>query len=137
MISDTAKRFVNLQDVLGMMSKYGCLFLCIIGIAEEYNKAPVDLIGAYRDFRLRNWIDDEFTCNDSLAMLHYLTGVKWERKVVTTLPSVIADNEYTIETWVNDNKTHFRRRFVDTVKDSQTVRMGILTGYYIYIAGGK
>ncbi len=58
----------------------------------------------------------------------------FKRIETPTLPSVINDNQFTIEKWFNPRTkfTHFKRRFVDTLQSSVTVKEGKVIEYYIY-----
>ena len=77
---------------------------------------------------------EEFFVKDSAAVLSHLTGAKWERKLSEKLPDIVPENTYTVERWYNPKTryTHFRRRWGDTLVDSNTVRNGKLTQYYLF-----
>ena len=77
------------------------------------------------------------TVEGQCMFLRDLTGDVWERQEMKSLPAVVPDNMYTVEKWVNPRTgfTHFRRRFMDTVKNSVTVKEGSLICYYGYIHG--
>ena len=118
---------------------YSCLFLCLCSIAEEYNESHhsryrVDILADYLACRSKGYIGDEFFVKDSTAVLEYLTGQKWKREIVEKLPEPVSDNVYTVERWYNQKTryTHFRRQWGDTLVDSNTVRNGELTNYYLF-----
>lgn len=127
------------KDELSKMGDYGCLFLCLCSIAEEYNESThsrfrVDIIADYLACRENGWIDDEFYVLDGTAVLKHLTGAEWTRSVVKSLPENIAGGTYTVERWHNPSTgfTHFRRRWGDTLAFSNTVLNGHLEAYYCY-----
>ena len=108
-------------------------------IADEYRADHglpyIDLIWAIRTCRSRGLIDDEFYVkDDGTRVLKLLTdGQKWSRKDVAKLGKV-GDNDYTEAEWFNPRTgfTHFRRRYVDTLRDSVTVKEGYVKQYRIY-----
>lgn len=116
---------------LSHMGDWACLFMSLCSIAEEQSDREMDIVTAYIKCLEAKYVDNEWTCLDQCAILQLLTGKKWTRRTVASL-GVVADNEYTVEKWVRGKNTHFRRRYVDTVKDSKTVKYGKLDCYYIY-----
>lgn len=133
-LSRIKSRYAGIQSKLEGMDKTGCLFLCICTIIEEVTGLPCDIIGILQESMAKGWLDKDFTVKNSPAILHEYTGKKFRRVEVSTLPSVIKDNEFSIEHWVNPNtgKEHFKRRFVDTLTSSVTVKEGYIKEYYIY-----
>lgn len=122
------------------MNRYGCLFLSLLSIAEERTGKKVDLIDAYHDSLKRGWIDGDMWCKDQCAILQHLTGEKWTREVVEPekLPNPVPKDSFTVEKYVKKNGcTHFRRRYLDTIRNCNTVREGRLTAYYVYTAGRR
>ena len=73
------------------------------------------------------------TVEGQCAYLRDLTGKNWRREVLKELPNPAPDAMYTVEKWKRDERTHFRRRFMDTLTNSQTVALGKLVEYYCYI----
>ena len=129
-----ATRYNGIQDDLKNIHEYGCHFLTLCSIAEEYNNSPVDLIFAIQTARHNHVIDDEFTVLDNCKLLSLLTGVTWRQRTVKELPPVIGDNEYT-EVVYHNKRTgykHYRRRSVDTLRNSVTVKEGYILEYRIY-----
>lgn len=63
-----------------------------------------------------------------------LTGKLWTREVVQQLPSPLPKNVFVVEKWKNaaTGKQHFRRDFVDSLRNSLTVKEGKLIEYYLY-----
>lgn len=112
----------------------GCLFLSLLSIAEEYSKETFDCLRVLEYARKMGYITDnnDLTIIGQTSLLKDLTGKTWERVVMSKLPATVPDAMYTIEKWVNGKKTHFRRRFVDTLSNSITVRDGKLVEYYTY-----
>lgn len=127
-------RYSGIQDVMKMVGSDGCHFLTLCSIAEEYLNKPIDLIGLIRHCQSKRWITNDFWVkNDGTPILNYLTNKKWTRKEVDKLP-VIRDNDYTEAIYYNPNTGfhHYRRRGIDTLSYSITVRDGYIEKYYIY-----
>ena len=133
-LSKIKSRYTGIQTKLKDISNYGCLFLSLCTIIEEVTEKEADIIGIIQESMAKKWLADDFTVNDSLAILSSFTGRNWKREIVNKLPDVIKDNEFTVEKWRNPKTggNHFRRRFVDTLINSQTVKIGKLECYYIY-----
>ena len=133
------ERYQNLQTEALALHKDGCHFLTLCSIADEYRHthglAYVDLIWAIRICQGENLIDDEFYVNDDgCRVLSLLTdGKKWSRKDVVSLPT-IGYNDYTEAVYYNERTKfkHFRRRYLDTLRDSVTVKEGKIIQYRIY-----
>lgn len=127
------QRYEGIQTLLNKCGNEGCLFLCLLSIAEEVIENKIDLIDAIHLCLDKGWIDETFYVNDSLAILRHLTGKSWMR---TTTPSLlrIGAKDYSIVIYHNNKTglTHYRRRPYDTLKTSVTVRDGSVQGYYIY-----
>jgi len=115
----------------------GCLFLSLCSIAEQVANMHIDILSAIQYAKAEGWIDanNDMTKASQCALLGFLTGKKWHREELTALPNPVPDEMYTVEKWLNPKNgfTHFRRRFVDTVADSVTVKMGKLVSYYGYV----
>ena len=133
------ERYEGLQTLFSAAYESSCHFLTLCSIADEYRTDHglpyIDLIWAIRTCRSRGLIDDEFCVkDDGCGILKLLTdGKKWSRKDVEVLGKV-GDNDYTEAEWFNPrtNFTHFRRRYVDTLRDSITVREGYIKKYRVY-----
>lgn len=128
------QRYDGIQTKMKQISDYGCLFLSLCSIIEEVTGKPADIIGFIQKCLSEKWIKDDYTVNDSIAILNFFTEKKWKRIEVKELPIVINDNEFTVEKWYNPatKGNHFKRRFVDTVTNSNTCRIGGIECYYIY-----
>ena len=128
------QRYDGIQTKMKQISDYGCLFLSLCSIIEEVTGNPADIIGFIQKCFSEKWIKEDYTVNDSIAILNHFTVKKWKRFEVKTLPIVINDNEFTVEKWYNPatKGNHFKRRFVDTVTNSNTCRIGWIECYYIY-----
>lgn len=133
-ISQLKSRYAGIQTKLKNIDTDGCLFLCLCTIIEEITGKPADIIGIIQESKAKGWLGDDFNVKDSLELLKAYTGKSWNRKECKTLPAVIKDNEFSIEVWKKKNSTakHFKRRFVDTLINSQTVKLGSISEYYIY-----
>lgn len=127
-------RYSGIQDLFRNIDTDGCLFLCLCTIIEEVTGKPADIVAMIQISRKNKWITPDFHINDSLQILNYFTGLTFKRREVGNLPSVIHENEFSIEKWYNPRtkKEHFKRRFVDTLLGSITVQEGKVAGYYIY-----
>jgi hypothetical protein len=133
-LTQIKERYTGIQTKLKTIDTDGCLFLCLCSIIEEVTNAPADIIGIIQLSKKRGWLSDEFTVNDSLELLRAFTGKIWKRTEPKKLPEIIKDNEFSIEVWQKPNSKakHFKRRFTDTLINSQTVKIGSITEYYIY-----
>lgn len=131
------ERYTGIQTILQNCGNNGCLFLSICSIAEEQKGTRVDLIECIKTCLARGWITEQFYVKDSLAILNYLTNKMWFRGECRELPSVIKGDQYVVAIYYNKRTgfTHFRRRAYDTLKDSVTVKEGVIIGYYIYSYG--
>lgn len=134
------KRYQGLQDIIGkMMWTDCCLFLVLLEIADEQD-AQYNLFDVIREARKKEWLSEDFTVRESTRILNLLTGKEYTREVCSPAEfsklGKIPDDWFSVERWqrVKDDKviTHFRRRFCDTLDDSQTVKYGVLTHYYVY-----
>lgn len=142
-LAEINKRYVGIQDVIGkMMWSDCCLFLCLLTIADEQD-AKYNLIDVISESRAKEWLAEDFTVRESTRILHLLTGKEYVRDVYSPeefqkiLDAGMSDDWFSIEKWkrVKDNNevvTHFRRRFCDTLLNSQTVKYGKLVEYYVY-----
>lgn len=131
--SAIVRRYQGVQTFL----TEGCLFLSLCSIAEQVANMHIDILSALQYAKSEGWIDknNNMTEASQCALLGFLTGRTWHRDELTTLPNPVPDEMYTVEKWVNaDNgRTHFRRRFMDTIENSVTVARGKLSCYYGYV----
>lgn len=132
-ISQIKSRYKGIQSKLKDIGNDGCLFLCLCMIIEEATGKPADIFSIIQESMLKNWLAKDYTCNNSIAILNNFTGKKFKRVISVTLPE-ITDNQFSIEKWYNPRTgyTHFKRRFVDTLESSVTVKEGYIKEYYIY-----
>lgn len=138
------KRYEGIQTLMKNFSDSSCNLLSLCTVIEEVSGQPADLIGIVqwgRNTKISkdsktNIIDDDWTVNDNLAVLSKFSGKKkWKRTEVSELPKKIKDNQFTFEIWKKkptDLAMHVKRRFVDTLINSQTVKTGKIVKYYIY-----
>lgn len=133
-LSKIKSRYSGVQTRLKNISDYGCLFLALCTIIEEVTGKEADIIGIIQLSRQKGWLSADYTVEDSIAILNEYTGKSFKREIFETLPDTIKDNEFTIEKWFNPRTgyTHFKRRFVDTLLSSVTVKEGRIKEYYIY-----
>jgi hypothetical protein len=127
-------RYNGIQDSLKFCGEFGCHFLTLLTIIEEDIGQEVDLIDAIRVSQSKGWFTSDFEGIDALAFLKHYTNKTWYRKPVKSLPAKIKDNEYTEVKYYNPKTkyTHFRRRGIDPLVNSVTVRDGYILEYYIY-----
>ena len=127
-----AKRYKGIQTFF----TEGCLFFSLLSIAEQFTDRTFDCIEVLGYCKKMGYIDDsnDLTVVGQENLLRDLTGKQWTRVVMKQLPIIVPEEMYTIEKWVNaqTGKTHFKRRFVDTLENSLTVRNGVLSDYYTY-----
>lgn len=129
------ERYSGIQTVMGMCNKYGCHFFVLLTIIEEVTKKNVDLIEAIRISMSKGWMKSDFEVRDGIAILNYFTGKKWTRSErLTKLPAIIKPNQFTEANYYNPRTKleHFRRRNLDTLTSSVTVKEGSIRYYYIY-----
>jgi hypothetical protein len=133
-LNEIKKRYAGVQNYIENIGSGGCLFLALCTIIEEVTGKPADLVGIVQKSLAKDWLQSDFEVKDSLSILDEFTGKRWKRTVVSKLPTQIKDNEFTIEKWFNPRTefTHFKRRFVDTLISSVTVKEGYIKEYYIY-----
>ena len=140
-LSQIKSRYAGIQTKLKNIGSDGCLFLSLCTIIEEVTNREADIIGIVQLSRAKGWLSEDYTVEDSIAILNEFTGKSVKREIFETLPAVIKDNEFTIEKWYNERindkgetvkYTHFKRRFVDTLLSSTTVKEGKIKEYYIY-----
>lgn len=139
-LEDIKARYAGIQDIIGkMMWSDCCLFLCLLEIADELD-AKYNLLDVIHESRQKEWLSEDFTVRESTRILNLLTGKEYTRDVYSpeefqkVLDAVMPDDWFSIEKWYNGKTgfTHFRRRFCDTLRDSQTVKHGKLVEYYVY-----
>lgn len=128
------RNFEDAQHIYLEMGKSGCLFLCLLFIAEMYTGGSFSPVSVAKKAILNGWMKTDFYINDALAILKYLTGVSWVRSIKT--PGKVDFKEITyniIEQWEKeDGITHFTPALCDILEDSQTVKHGKLTQFYIF-----
>ena len=142
-LTQIKNRYNGIQTLMKNFSDSSCNLLSLCTIIEELTGKPVDLIGIVQWGRNtivkgtdKPVIEDDWTVNDNFAVLSKFSGKKkWKRTEVDKLPKKIKDNQFTFEIWKKkptDAAMHIKRRFVDTLINSQTVKNGTIVKYYIY-----
>jgi hypothetical protein len=126
------RRYAGVQTFF----KDACLFLSLSSIAEQVADTKVDILGTYAYCKQQGYINsnDDMTVEGQCRYLRDLTGKLWTREVVQQLPSPLPKNVFVVEKWKNaaTGKQHFRRDFVDSLRNSLTVKEGKLIEYYLY-----
>lgn len=121
-------RYDGIQNYI-MRAGESCFFLCLLSVAEEERerkglKYPrIDFLDTVRACMSEGWIGSDYFVKDDIAILRYLTGEDVKKEVVQDV-GFVKRNQYTIEKWVWDDKTHFKRRGFDVYSDSMTVKYG-------------
>lgn len=115
-----------------------CHFLVLCTIIHECTGHSVNVFRLITHCVLKGWITESFYVNDALAILEYATGRSWSVRYVGILPSVVQANEFTEEQWFNPRTgfEHFKRRYLDTLLYSTTIKEGYIKQYRIYTMGG-
>ena len=132
-IDKIKERWNGMQTVLKALDwSQSCLFDVLCTIIEEITEKPADLIAIIRDALDNGLMTSDFYIKDSIAILMRNTGHKFTRDVVKKLPDKIEDNWFTVEVHEWNGGNHFRRRFCDTLLNSNTVKKGHIKEYYIY-----
>lgn len=142
-LTQIKNRYNGIQTLMKNFSDSSCNLLSLCTIIEELTGKPADLIGIVQWGRNalvkgtdKTVIEEDWTVNDNFAVLSKFSGKKkWKRTEVDKLPKKIKDNQFTFEIWKKkptDAAMHIKRRFVDTLINSQTVKNGTIVKYYIY-----
>ena len=142
-LTQIKNRYNGIQTLMKNFSDSSCNLLSLCTIIEELTGKPADLIGIVQWGRNtlvkgtdKPVVEEDWTVNDNFAVLSKFSGKKkWKRTEVDKLPKKIKDNQFTFEIWKKkptDAAMHIKRRFVDTLINSQTVKNGTIVKYYIY-----
>lgn len=111
-LNQIKERYSGVQDLFKGLDTDGCLLLSLCTIIEEVTGKSADLVDIVHTSRLSGWLSNDYTVENSLAILNHFTGKEFKRKEIEKLPEKINDNDYTVEKWYNKatGYTHFRRR---------------------------
>ena len=105
-------------------------------VIEQITDTKVDILDAIKYCKKMGYIDSngDMSIGGQCQYLRDLTGKNWTRDVKKELPAVVPDEMYTVEKWENARTgyPHFKRRFMDTLVNSVTVKEGIRVAYYCY-----
>ena len=128
------ERYKGIQTMLKHIGTDGCYFLSLCTIIEEVNNDNADILDIVRASLDNNWMDSEYYIKDPCAILRHFTKRDFKVRKMTELPTVVKDSEFTVEEWYNERTglTHFKRRFVDTLKNSVTVKEGYIRDYVFF-----
>jgi hypothetical protein len=131
-------RFDNIQRYLARIDEYGCFFLSLCSVAEDYLKKKVDLVDAVRFAVEQGVITPDYTVKDDVKLLSHLTGKRVSKRTADRC-GVLKANEFSIEKWYNPRTgyNHFKRRYFDVYHDGVTVKEGYIMCFYIYEIGGR
>lgn len=132
-------RYEGFQTLMGNYNKDGCHFTVLLTIIEEkmqelFPEYKVDFIEAVRLCMSKGWLKEDFYVTDAIKILNFFTGYKWSRRKEEKLPLKLKNNEWTECNYYNPQtkREHFRRRTIDSLMDSVTVKNGYIKYYYIY-----
>lgn len=131
-------KYENIQTELCNFIPVACFFLSLLSVAEDFQadngKTPsTDFIDAFRTARKNGWLGIDNMMYNDVKLLEYLTGAKVTKRIVKPEQELtVANNEYTITKYKKGFNTHFRRRYFDVYKNSQTVSKGKLDSIYVY-----
>lgn len=130
-------RYEGIQTLLKSCGNEGCLFLCLLSIAEEDIGKSIDLIQIIHTCLSKGWIRQDFYVNDSLSILSYLTNKKWTKEIVDACNA--PTGQYVITVYYNERTkyTHFRRPLYDTLDHSVTVKEGYIRQFYVFHCKGE
>ena len=111
--------------------KDACYFMCLCTIADELD-SKYDFIDAINMCIDRGWMRGDGYIVDALSVLWQLTGRQFKLEKLDCVPDKVKESQFTVLKYRRGDITHFRRRFVDTVVNSQTVKYGKLEKVYLF-----
>lgn len=127
-------RFEHIQSKLWDFVHGGCLFFSILAAYEDKTKTETDFIDIFVKSVSKRWVSLDGNVNNSLAILEYIDGKKWARKIVGDLLEIPKGKDgFIIEKWESrEGGTHFKPQGYDVFLNSRTVCTGQLLCYYFY-----
>ena len=113
------------------MADYGCYFLSICESIEFKYLKEIDVVRAAEDCMDNGWLGEDFYVKDATKIASFLSGKKYSCRASDKYEEV---NGFVVQEWYNKKTgfTHFRLVDWDSVKNSITVKHGILKGYRIF-----
>ena len=136
MISERQKaikaRYENLQQIALNCSKYGCFFCSLLSIIEEYTGKELDIIDSYHKCINSKVMNDDFLVLDKVKLLELFTIDYVHFRQSKNINEKIADNEYTIIKYSRNGKTHYKRKYIQTYKNSSLTDPKYFDCLYIF-----
>ena len=111
-------RYENLQQIALNCSKYGCFFCSLLSIIEEFTGKKLDIIDSYYKCINAKVMNDNFLVLDKVKLLELFTIDYVHFRQSKNINEKIADNEYTIIKYSKNGKTHYKRKYIQTYKNS-------------------
>ena len=125
-------RYENLQQIALNCSKYGCFFCSLLSIIEEYTGKKLDIIDSYYKCINAKVMNDNFLVLDKVKLLELFTIDYVHFRLSKNINEKIADNEYTIIKYSKNGKTHFKRKYIQTYKNSSLTNSKYFECLYIF-----
>lgn len=131
------KDLKKVSEAAKQIYDYGCYFMSLLYVSEvPYSELTSldELLKYYDTFIAKGWMDEDCYVKDPCAILNFLTGKKYSVKKDVVLDT---SADIVIGRWYNPatNLHHFvvmdKHNTVvwDSLKDSYTVRNGIIESY--------
>ena len=125
-------RYENLQQIALNCSKYGCFFCSLLSIIEEYTGKKLDIIDSYYKCINAKVMNDNFLVLNKVKLLELFTIDYIHFRQSKNINEKIADNEYTIIKYSKNGKTHFKRKYIQTYKNSSLTDLKYFECLYIF-----
>ena len=125
-------RYENIQQITMNCSKYGCFFCSLLSIIEEYTGKQLDFIDSYYKCINAKVMTKDFLVLDKIKLLELFTVDYIHFRQSKNINEKIADNEYTIIKYSNNGKTHYKRKYIQTYKNSVLTNSKYFECLYIF-----
>lgn len=131
------KELKKVSEAAKQIYDYGCYFMSLLYVSSTPYSEPAtldELLKYYDTFIARGWMDPDCYVKDPCAILEYLTDKKYSVKKAVVLDT---SADIIIGRWYNPatNLHHFvvmdsnNNVVWDSLKDSNTVRNGVIESY--------
>lgn len=139
------EKYKGIQDKLKAIGKDGCYFLALHSIVADVINEDITcyIVRDYNELVDNRLLQEDCTVLDSGMCLQYLLDIYAPGKYnilyhyETFLPEKLEANQYSIVEYYHNGVTHFRRRDVDTLKNSVTVAKGKKYSYRIFAVNAR
>lgn len=125
-------RYENIQQIALNCSKYGCFFCSLLSIIEEHTGKQLDIIDSYYKCINAKVMNDNFLVLDKVKLLELFTIDYVHFRLSKNINEKIADNEYTIIKYSKNGNTHFKRKYIQTYKNSSLTNSKYFECLYIF-----